>query len=141
MLSVSERRLLSESGESVVAVEDGGIIAFAGTKALAMLGWNQELIGRPLTTIIPTRLQARHQAGFARYARTGVSKLQNKPVRVPGLRRDGSERDVMLRIRVFQRPDGSKLVAAEFSDADAENTPVGLVEIESDLQRRAYQLV
>src|SRR5687767_1701501 len=97
---------------AVVVVGDDGRIAFASREAGRLLGWGDDLVGQPLVTIIPERLRSRHAVGFQRYVVTGVSHLQGKTVRVPARKRDGSEVDLDLTIRVFRRPDGTKLVSA-----------------------------
>src|ERR1051326_938943 len=108
MLRTEEAELLRAYPGAVVSVEDNGLIAFASPEALRLLGWDEDLIGQPLATIIPDRLQPQHRAGFSRYTQTGESPLQGKTVRVPARLRNGSERDIDLTIRVFRRPDGSK---------------------------------
>ncbi|MEA3203571.1 MAG: hypothetical protein QOI63_1246 [Thermoplasmata archaeon] len=141
MLRPAEIELLDMASDAVLSVEDNGLIAFASPAALELLGWDGTLVGRPLTAIIPERLQAQHLAGFGRYTQTGVSRLQGHTVRVPARRRDGSEREMDLTIRVFERPDGSKLVSAALSVAPLGKAPQGLVVLETALVRRLYRLV
>jgi PAS domain S-box-containing protein len=141
MLGTDELRLFEDMPGPVVAVEDDGLISFANPQALDLLGWDRSLLGRPLTTIIPERLQPRHREGFHRYVKTGVSHLQGGTVRVPAKRRDGSERDVDLTIRVFRRPDGTKLVSAVLSAAALGRPPHGLRVLEDALTQRLYQLI
>lgn len=136
-----ERLLLDAYSGAVVVVDDGGLITFASPDACNLLGWDGTLLGQPLTTIIPARMHERHKNGFSRYVETGRSSLQGKTVRVPALRRNGSEVDVDLTIRVFRRPDGSKLVSAGLSLAPLGKAPPGLVRLEDALQRRLYQLL
>ena len=73
--------------------------------------------------------------------RTGESRLQGGTVRVPARRRDGTEQEIDLTIRVFRRPDGSKLVSAGLSVAPLGKAPPGLKVIEDALTRRLYELV
>jgi len=142
MHRADETRLLYEvASGAVVAVDDDGLIGFATPSALELLGWDESLIGRPLTTVIPDRLLPRHLAGFARYVRTGVSNLQGSTVRVPARRRDGTEKDIDLTIRVFRRPDGSKLVSAALSEPALGHAPPHLVILERALVKRMYELL
>jgi len=137
-----ETRLLYElASGAVVAVDDDGTIGFATPDALALLGWDDSLIGKPLTTIIPDRLLPRHLVGFAAYVRTGKSRLQGSTVRVPARRRDGSEKQLDLTIRVFKRPDGTKLVSAGLSEPELGRAPPGLIVLERGLVSRMYQLL
>ncbi|HJQ93826.1 MAG TPA: PAS domain S-box protein, partial [Candidatus Thermoplasmatota archaeon] len=130
----AERELLASYPGAIVVVDDVGAIAYVSADACTLLGWDGTLVGRPLTTIIPGRLHDRHRAGFSRYVDTGRSNLVGQTVRVPARRRDGSEVDVDLTIRVFRRPDGSKLVSAALHAAPLGKAPPGLVVLEDALQ-------
>jgi PAS domain S-box-containing protein len=140
-LREGENTLFRSAPGAVVAVGDDDLIAYASPEALELVGWDEGLVGLPLTTIIPARLRDRHLQGFGRYVKTGASNLHGKTVRVPALRRDGSERELDLTIRVFRRPDGSRLVSAGLSEAALGHAPPGLVVIEDALQKRLYQLI
>lgn len=74
----------------VAADGDGRIVLWAGG-AEALLGWRaDEVLGRPLTTIMPARFHAAHEDGFARVARGGPSALVGRSaVRVEARHRDG----------------------------------------------------
>jgi PAS domain S-box-containing protein len=136
-----ELALFQSTRGAVVAVGTDDLIAYASPEALALLGWDSGLVGRALTSIIPERLRIRHLEGFGRYVETGRSNLHGKTVRVPALCQDGSERELDLTIRVFQRPDGSRLVSAGLSEAPLGRSPAGLVVIENALQKRLYHLI
>jgi PAS domain S-box-containing protein len=72
-----------------------------------MFGWRaQEVIGGPLTVIIPQRLHARHEEGLARVRQTGRSKLAGSVVEVAGLRRDGTEFPAELSIGTWESKRG-----------------------------------
>lgn len=141
MNDAAELEILRGLNGAIVAVDDTGAITFATPAAQRVLGWGPELVGEPLVTIIPERLRARHLEGFARYSQTGQSRLMGHTVRVPARRKDGSERELDLTIRVFRRPDGTKLVAAGLSEAALGRPPADLLVMESALARRLYQLV
>lgn len=141
MLSDDELELFRSVPDAVVAVGDDDRIAYASPRALELLRWDRSLVGHSLTILIPTRLQPRHLQGFGRYVATGESHLHGRTVRVPARCGDGAERDLDLTIRVFQRPDGSRLVSAGLSLAATGKPPAGLVVIENALAKRLYELV
>lgn len=83
--------------DAIVAADEQGKIAFANQAATKLLGWSaEELHDRPLTTIMPARMRAIHEAGFARYVATHQPRIMGHPIRVPALRRDGTEIEVEL---------------------------------------------
>lgn len=95
------REVVERFADAVVASRDERIV-FVNAAAEKLLGWSRdELLGRPLVTIIPERLRAAHANGLARYVQTRVPRLIGKPVRVPALHHDGRELDVELTISAF----------------------------------------
>lgn len=78
--------------EGVIATDAGNRIVYVNAAAERILGSShQELIDRPLADLVPERFRARHVEGFRRYVDTGASSLIGVPIRLPALRRDGSE--------------------------------------------------
>jgi PAS domain S-box-containing protein len=136
-----ERAILDRLAGAIVSVSEEDIIVYANAEALVLLGWDPSLPGHPLTSIIPSRLQERHLRGFDRYVKTGVSRLQGTTVRVPARRQDGTEVDVDLTIRVFQRPDKSRLAVAALSKAPLGRAPSSIRVLEDALARRVYELI
>jgi PAS domain S-box-containing protein len=83
--------------DAVIAADEQGRIAFVNQAAARLLGWAaDELKGRPLTTIMPERMHVIHEAGFRRYVTTHHPRIMGHPIRVPALRRDGTELDLEL---------------------------------------------
>ena len=77
--------------EPIVASDETGTIVYLNPAAARLLGWSvADLLGRPLSTLMPPRLRATHEAGFRNYILTGRSRIIGKPVRLPALRRDGN---------------------------------------------------
>lgn len=69
-----------------------------------ILGYKpEELIGRELTVVIPSRLRDRHKAGIARYLATGQRKLPWDGIRLPGLHKDGREITLEISFAEFER--------------------------------------
>jgi PAS domain S-box-containing protein len=135
-----EPELLDSIEGALVAVADDGLVAHANAAALDLLGYDS-LVGLPLLTIIPPRLRRRHKEGFLRYLSTGESRLQGSTVRVPALLGDGTEQMVDLTIRVYRRPDGSKLAVAAMTASPLGKPPPGLRVLEDALAKRLYELI
>lgn len=96
---------------AILAVGDDGFIAFATPAALALVGWDDTLVGRPLQTIVPPRLRQRHAKGFRDYVVSRQAKL-HYPAREPALGIDGKEREVEIVVVAFRRPDGSMFMCS-----------------------------
>lgn len=139
-MDASEQDVFHGASTGIIAADDSGTVRFVNTTA-------SEVMGRPLAPgmqlvdLMPARLRGRHEVGFSRYVRSGRSRLEGRTVRVPVVDAAGLEREVDLAIRVFQRPDGSRLAVASLSPARTEPAPPDLERIESALSARAYSLV
>jgi PAS domain S-box-containing protein len=93
--------------DAIVSADSEGRLRSWNRGAERMFGWRaDEVIGRPLTVIVPERLRAAHAEGIARVRRTGRSKLAGSVVELVALRRDGSEFPVELSIGTWEAGDG-----------------------------------
>jgi PAS domain S-box-containing protein len=115
-------RLLLEAFSDAAIVADGTHrIIYANPAAERLLQWRAtELVGEPLTTFIPERLQRAHREGFKRYCATHKPMLIGKPVRVPALRRDGEEIEVELHLTALQLENDDVIVGLLRESGDRE---------------------
>lgn len=102
---------------AVVAGDDLNRIVAASPAALELLGWDADLVGRRIGEIVPPRLRESHIAGFTRHLLTGDSTILDSEVRVPALRRDGTEVDVLLLVRREHAADGRPVFTATLRPA------------------------
>ena len=109
-LRVSEERfrgVTDAATDAIVSADGNGLLRSWNHGAERMFGWRaEEVVGRPLTVIMPERFRGLHTEGLARVRRTGHSKLAGTVVELVGLRRDGTEFPVELSIGVWESPDG-----------------------------------
>jgi PAS domain S-box-containing protein len=81
-----------------------------------MLGYGPgELVGRPLTTIIPERLRETHLRSFERLVAGGEPRLFGKLVELAALRRDAGEVPVELMLGMAKH-DQETLFTASLRD-------------------------
>jgi PAS domain S-box-containing protein len=66
----------------------------------------KEVIGQPLTLLMPHRYREPHQAGIARLEATGESRVMGRTVELHGLRKDGTEFPLELSIGIGRSPVG-----------------------------------
>jgi PAS domain S-box-containing protein len=102
---------------AVVAADDVNRIMAASPAALALLGWDESLVGRRIGAIIPERLREAHVAGFTLHLLTGASAIVDREVAVPALRRDGTEVPVVLLVRREPTADGRTVFIATLREA------------------------
>jgi PAS domain S-box-containing protein len=103
--------------DAVIAADEQGKILFANVAVTGLLGWHpDELTGRPLTTLMPQRMHVIHQAGFSRYVTTHRPRIMGHPIRLPALRRDGSELDLELTIAATVGAEGRAIIIGTLRD-------------------------
>ncbi len=106
---------VSEATRALVAADDANRIIAVSRPALALLGYDDDrsLVGRRLISLIPERFHQAHVAGFTLHLVNGRRPLIGRLVRVPALRRDGTEIEVGMRIDAQAMPEGRYLFTAE----------------------------
>ena len=77
-----------------IIVDHRGIIAQVNERFERVFGWRaQEIIGKPLATIIPPTLHDAHHLGFSRFLTTGKPTLLNRPLKLRAVTKAGREFD------------------------------------------------
>jgi PAS domain S-box-containing protein len=103
--------MLETMADAIVACDPQGRVAYANAAVEALLGWPAaELIGRPLDAIVPPRLRDAHPRGYARYLSDEEPRAVGRPIRMPALRRDGTEVDVELTVSHLRDGSGGALL-------------------------------
>ncbi|WP_101298314.1 bacterio-opsin activator domain-containing protein [Halegenticoccus soli] len=86
------RALTETMSDAIVTVDESGTIRYANAALEETLGYGpEELVGRPLTALIPAVSRSRHDAAFRRYLSSGERRLNWENVAVTGVRKDGTE--------------------------------------------------
>jgi PAS domain S-box-containing protein len=91
--SEARSRIVVETvADAIVTVDEGGSIRFVNPAAERVFGYSQgELLGAPLTMLMPEYLRHIHEAGMRRYVETGRKHISWEGVELPGLHRSGRE--------------------------------------------------
>ncbi len=77
---------------ALIVVDGSGAMRFANPAFCEMFGYQQnEVLGQPITLIIPERMRGAHTAGMANVAAGAKPGLAGKAVEVCAIKRDGSE--------------------------------------------------
>ncbi|MDL2363229.1 MAG: PAS domain S-box protein [Patescibacteria group bacterium] len=77
----------------VVAIDQESIFTFVNGAFEEEYGWTSEdLIGKPVTEIMPSHMRSGHNVGFARFLTTETSELLGKPLPLSVRYKNGSEK-------------------------------------------------
>jgi len=91
-LRQAHRVVVETATDAMVSADESGVIQFANPATMKVFGYDpKELIGRPLTVLMPEYLRKVHENGFGRYLATGQRHLNWKGTQLTGLRKDGQE--------------------------------------------------
>jgi PAS domain S-box-containing protein len=106
----SERRFRSvaqSANDAIVNADSAGSIVNWNPSAERMFGYGEaEIVGQPLTLLMPERYHDLHRAGLARVAAGGEQHVVGKTVELAGLRKDGSEFPLELSLAKWETSAG-----------------------------------
>jgi diguanylate cyclase (GGDEF)-like protein/PAS domain S-box-containing protein len=86
------RTVLDAAFDAIVTITPDGIVRWFNRGAEAIFGYRaDEVIGQPVTLLMPERYRDLCVAGLQRYLRTGEARVVGGTTELVGLRKDGSE--------------------------------------------------
>jgi len=110
-LTESEHRFQSlvESASDAIVVADGrGLIVSWNRAASRLFGHSmEEILGQPLTLLMPERYRQAHERGLARIEATGEGRLMGRVIELHGLRKSGEEFPIELSLATWKTAKGS----------------------------------
>jgi len=111
-VSESDRRLraVAETAtDAIVSADHSGTVTYCNEAAEAMFGYPaSDVVGRPMTMLMPERYRVAHRGGLRRYVETGRGRVVGKTVELEALGADGSEFPVELSLASWQASDGTR---------------------------------
>ncbi|MCB2186496.1 MAG: PAS domain S-box protein [Deltaproteobacteria bacterium] len=108
-LKQSEERYRSITETSVDAIITSNAqdrIVTWNKGAERIFGWGQEIVGRPVTTIVPPAFRAAHREGVRRFLASGYRHLIGRTAELMGYTKDGREFPLELSLSTWEGADG-----------------------------------
>jgi len=110
------RSLAQSAVDAFITADSEGNVIFWNDAARVVFGYEDvEVVGRPLTMLMPERYRAGHIAGLARLAEGGEMRLIGQTLELEGLRKDGSEFPLQLSLSSWIA-DGRRFYSAIVRD-------------------------
>ena len=102
-------RSLVESATDAIVVADGhGLIVSWNRSASELFGYaDEEVIGRPLTLLMPARYRHAHEQDLARMESTGKGRGMGSVVELHGLKKDGTEFPIEISLATWNTAAGN----------------------------------
>ncbi len=89
---ITLRSVVQSAADAIVLADgEGNILTWNKAATSIFVYRDREVLGKPLTMLMPERYLAAHQRGLAHVRTTGESKLIGQTVELQGLRKDGGE--------------------------------------------------
>ena len=86
------RNVVETATDAIVTIDRDSRIQFANAATERIFGYTaQELLGRPLSMLMPPDQRDRHSSGFDRYLATGQRRIRWQGTALTGLHKDGRE--------------------------------------------------
>jgi adenylate cyclase len=108
-LSHSQARLeaiLRSANDAIVSIDGDGTVVLWNAHASELFGYSVgEMVGEPLTAIIPERFRDQHREGIRRVMGGGAQHVIGHTVELAGLHRDGREFPVELSLATWSADD------------------------------------
>ena len=84
------RQLIEAAQDAIICIDEKGIIFLWNKSAERIFGYSKyEIIGQPLTTIVPEKYQTAYQEGFNLFSTSDKNTISDKPVEVSGITKAG----------------------------------------------------
>ncbi len=89
--------------DGIITMNAQGLVESFNPAAERMFGYrSEEVLGKPVTRLMPERYRDAHQQGLARQRSGGEARILGSTVELYGLRRDGSEFPLELSLAAWQ---------------------------------------
>jgi PAS domain S-box-containing protein len=86
------RSVVESAGDGIILADSAGNIIGCNKSAQAIFGYGEaEVLGHPLTLLMPERYRHAHRQGLERFKATGAARVVGRTVALHGLRKDGDE--------------------------------------------------
>jgi PAS domain S-box-containing protein len=86
------RVIVEAASDAVIGMDESGLILLANPATMRIFGYDQgELVGKPMTVLMPEMMRKLHENGLKRYLATGKRHLNWQGVEVTAQRKNGQE--------------------------------------------------
>ncbi|HEV8304401.1 MAG TPA: PAS domain S-box protein [Gemmatimonadales bacterium] len=143
-LQESETRLrgVTETAyDAIIAASAEGNITYWNPGAARMFGYApNEVLGQPLTMLMPERYRDPHRQGIARYVATRDARVVGRTVELEGRRKDGREFPLELSLATADTPAGIAFTGIIRDITERKRIEAALRETNAELESFSYSV-
>jgi two-component system, LuxR family, sensor kinase FixL len=134
------RVMIETANDAVVCMDESGTILLANPATMGVFGYEPaELLGKPLTVLMPEFLRKVHEDGYRRYLATGERHLNWQGTELTGLHKNGEEFPVEISFGEEVTADGHRMFTGFVRDVSekkqTEKLRASLHETQAELTR------
>ena len=140
--SEARLRAVTETAHDAIIAADGeGNIAYWNPGAAHMFGYQaSEVIGKPLTVLMPERYQEDHRRGIRRYTETSEAHVVGRTVELHGRRKDGAEFPLELSLAAARTEAGISFTGVIRDITERKRIEQALRETNAELEAFSYSV-
>ncbi len=102
--------LIETAQDAIICIDDKGVINIWNKAAEKVFGYSEsEIVGQPVTKIIPDRYKKQHESGLKRFLETGEFSATGRTIDVHGLNNKGIEVPIEMSL-TFQKTEKEKAI-------------------------------
>ncbi|MDO8312812.1 MAG: PAS domain S-box protein [Sideroxyarcus sp.] len=129
------RAIAQSANDAIISADSAGKVVGWNQSAERLFGYAEvEIIGQPLTVLMPERFHNLHREGLARVVAGGTPHVIGKTVELAGLRKDGSEFPLEISLAQWQSTEGQFFTAIIRDITERKQTEQALQESEAELR-------
>ena len=130
------RVVVETASDAVISMDEAGAIRFANPATARIFGYDPiDIVGKPLTVLMPEFMRQLHQNGFRRYLATGQRHINWQGTELTALRRNGQEFPVEVSFGEMTS-DGHKMFTGFIRDiSEKKQAEVALRSSQAQLSR------
>ena len=99
------RAVAEAATDAIITIDSDSTILIINPATERIFGYStEEMIGQPLTILMPEYLRHLPKAGITRYLETGRKHIQSLTAQLPGLHKTGKEIPLEISFAEFTRP-------------------------------------
>jgi PAS domain S-box-containing protein len=133
-LRASERRyrqLTEATLDALVVADERGVITLFNAAAQRTFGYSEpEVLGQPLTLLMPAEYHEAHQRGLRRYLETKEARVVGRTIELRGRRKDGEIFPLELSLSAVELPEGICFLGAIRDLTERQRLQARVVQVE-----------
>jgi two-component system, NtrC family, sensor kinase len=133
-LRASERRyrqLAEATLDALVVADERGVITLFNAAAQRTFGYSEpEVLGQPLTLLMPAEYHEAHQRGLRRYLETKEARVVGRTIELRGRRKDGEIFPLELSLSAVELPEGICFLGAIRDLTERQRLQARVVQVE-----------